>query len=62
MDGYNAHGLLYDLACVYALMDRDKQARVYKRVMSSGALPISRDTPSYAAVMSVLLGRHPYHP
>ncbi len=56
VDGYNAHALLYDLASVYSLMDKDKQLRVYKRVMSSGALPISRDTPSYAAVMSVLLG------
>jgi hypothetical protein len=32
------------------------QARVQKRVMFSGALPISRDTPSYAAVMSILNG------
>lgn len=56
VDGYNARGLLYDLAQIYSLMDKDKQARVYKRVMSSGALPVSRDTPSYAAVVSVLLG------
>ena len=32
------------------------QARVQKRVMFSGALPISRDTPSYAAIMSILNG------
>ena len=56
VDGYNARGLLYDLAQIYSLMDKEKQARVYKRVMSSGALPVSRDTPSYAAVVSVLLG------
>jgi Pyruvate/2-oxoacid:ferredoxin oxidoreductase delta subunit len=56
VDGYDARGLLYDLASVYSQMDTEKQARVYKRVMSSGALPVSRDTPSYAAVMSVLLG------
>lgn len=55
-DGYSAHALLYELAALHSLMDREKQARVYKRVMCSGALPIARDTPSYAAVMSVLLG------
>lgn len=56
VDGFNPHALLNDLAIVYALMDKEKQSRVYKRVMSSGALPLCRDTPSYAAVMSVLLG------
>ena len=53
---YNAHALLHELASVYSDMDAAAQARVYKRVMSSGALPISRDTPSYVAVMSVLHG------
>lgn len=37
-------------------MDAAAQARVYKRVQSSGALPIARDTSSYVAVMSVLSG------
>ena len=48
--------LLHELAIVYSQMDVAKQTRVYKRVLSSGALPISRDTPSYVAVMSVLHG------
>ena len=47
IESYHAHALLHELAVVYAKMDADKQARVYKRVVSSGALPISRDTPSY---------------
>lgn len=55
-NAYIAHSLLHELATVYADMPAETQARVYKRVMSSGALPISRDTPSYVAVMSVLNG------
>ena len=55
-ESYNAHSLLHELAVVFSEMDADRQTRVYKRVMSSGALPISRDTPSYVAVMSVLHG------
>ncbi len=55
-DVQHAHALLHQLASVYELMEpRSKQA-VYKRVSSSGALPISRDTPSYVAVMSMLHG------
>ena len=37
-------------------LDKAAQTRVYKRVLTSGAIPISRDTPSYVAVMSVLHG------
>jgi hypothetical protein len=55
-EAHSAHFLLHSLASVYSDMDKEKQSRVYKRVMSSGALPISRDTPSYTAVMSVLHG------
>lgn len=54
-DNY-ATQLLSQLAMIYATMDEAKQARVCKRVMYSGALPISRDTSSYVAVMSVLDG------
>jgi hypothetical protein len=54
-DGY-ASVLLSQLAHIYNSMDRAKQGRVCKRVMFSGALPISRDTPSYVAIMSVLNG------
>ena len=53
---YDAHALLHELATVYTDMPLECQSRVYKRVMSSGALPISRDTPSYVAIMSVLNG------
>jgi hypothetical protein len=55
-ESYRADVLLQELARVYAQMPSDVQARVHSRVLSSGALPVSRDTPSYAAVMSVLLG------
>jgi hypothetical protein len=48
--------LLKQLASVYNSMDTAKQARVHKRLMFSGALPISRDTPSYVAIISVLSG------
>lgn len=56
LEAYHAHELLHELAVVYSQMSPEIQARVYKRVVSSGALPISRDTPSYVAVMSVLHG------
>lgn len=55
-DAQYALYLLQDLAAVFTLMDKETQSRVNKRVMSSGALPISRDTPSYAAVMAILQG------
>lgn len=48
--------LLNQLAHVYLSMDEKKQGQVAKRLMFSGALPISRDTPSYASIMSVLHG------
>lgn len=56
IDSQYAHILLEELASIYISMDLEKQSRVCKRVMFSGALPISRDTSSYAAVMSVLNG------
>jgi hypothetical protein len=37
-------------------MPKEVQQRVHTRFTSSGALPVSRDTPSYVAVLSVLLG------
>lgn len=48
--------LLKQLASVYNSMNAAKQAKVHKRMMFSGALPISRDTPSYVAIISVLEG------
>ena len=55
-DAYRADALLRELAKVYSQMSSEVQQRVHRRVLSSGALPVSRDTPSYVAVLSVLLG------
>lgn len=49
--------LLAQLAAIYNSMNANERARVSKRVMFSGALPISRDTESYMAIMSVLDGK-----
>jgi hypothetical protein len=48
--------LLDDLAAVYSKMAPAARTRVHRRVASSGALPVSRDTASYVAMMSVLSG------
>eukprot|EP00128_Syssomonas_multiformis_P013626 Colp12_sorted_trinity150504_noHs@4650 len=48
--------LLAQLAAIYNSMQSSERVRVSKRVMFSGALPISRDTESYTAIMSVLDG------
>lgn len=50
------HTLLHALASVYRQLDEEAQARVVQTVKSSGSLPVSRDTPSFSAMMSVLLG------
>jgi hypothetical protein len=55
-EAYRADALLRELAKVYSQMSSEVQQRVHRRVLSSGALPVSRDTPSYVAVLSVLLG------
>lgn len=52
----NALSLLHDVASIYTSLDAETQIRVFKRIVSSGALPVARDTPSYVAVMSVLHG------
>lgn len=54
-DSYASY-ILAELANIYSTMDRSKQSQVAKRLMFSGALPISRDTPSYAAMMSIVEG------
>ncbi|RYG64589.1 hypothetical protein EON64_13675 [archaeon] len=51
-----AGALLAQLAAIYQSMSPVKQASVTKRLLTSGALPIARDTPSYASVMSVCHG------
>ncbi|CAM9172174.1 unnamed protein product [Chrysoparadoxa australica] len=55
------HNLLAELSSIYQQMELDAQARVLKRVAHSGALPTSRDTPPYAAIMQVLLGGEERH-
>ena len=57
-DDLYATQLLAQLAGIYNSMDTERRARVSKRVMYSGALPISRDTDSYTAIMSVLDGKY----
>jgi hypothetical protein len=54
-DNY-ASFILSELAAIYHSMDKAKQGKVTKRLVLSGALPISRDTPSYAAMMSIVEG------
>ncbi len=56
VDAYRAHSLLHDMAALFSEMNKTAQTEVYRRVISAGSLPISRDTPSYVAVMSVLHG------
>lgn len=56
IEAYHANALLHELATVYSLLSKEAQTKVYQRVVSSSALPVSRDTPSYVAVMSVLHG------
>lgn len=48
--------LLDALARVFNSMGAAARARVLRRVTSSGALPVSRDTPSYVALLSILSG------
>ena len=54
VQAYHAHSLLHDVALVHMEMPRRAQLKVLQVVLSSGGLPVSRDTPSYAAVVSVL--------
>lgn len=54
--------MLQELAQVYYSMDREKQTRVVKRLMVSGALPLSRDTASYATMMSIVDGTWRWYP
>lgn len=48
--------LLQQLGDIFLSMSPSKQADVSKRVLFSGAVPIARDTASYAALVSVLDG------
>ena len=56
VEAYYAHSLLHDMAAVHASMEPEAQVRVLNRVIHSGALPVSRDTPSFSAVKSMLEG------
>ena len=57
-DDHFAAVLLQQLSEIFHSMSGEKQADVCKRVMFSGALPIARDTASYAAIVAVLDGIH----
>ena len=50
----NPHELLHGLARVYQMIDGDARERVRRIVKESGALPVARDTPSFAAVLQML--------
>ena len=50
----NPHELLHGLARVYQMIDGDARKRVCRTVKESGALPVARDTPSFAAVLQML--------
>jgi hypothetical protein len=56
VEAYYAHSLLHDMANVQAMMTAEQQQKVINRVLVSGALPIQRDCPSFAAVKSMLEG------
>ncbi|CAM9224809.1 unnamed protein product [Hapterophycus canaliculatus] len=49
-----AQGLLDDMAVVFQKMSPEAKLRVVRRVTQSGALPVSRDAPGYAAVLNLL--------
>ncbi|CAM9977719.1 unnamed protein product [Discosporangium mesarthrocarpum] len=51
-----AYGLLEDMESVFREMTPEARQRVRRRVTQSGGLPVSRDTPSYTAVLLVLHG------
>lgn len=50
----SADTLLNELRYVYELMGQESRAKVSRRVQSSGALPLSRDTRSYTIVKLML--------
>ena len=50
----NPHELLHGLARVYQMIDGDARERVRRIVKESGALPVARDTPCFAAVLQML--------
>lgn len=56
LENYRAHNLLHEMGVVFGKMPAENQQSVLKRITTSGALPIGRDTPSYIAVMSILHG------
>jgi hypothetical protein len=55
-DSY-AMEMIKELAQIFYSMDREKQNKVVKRLMLSGALPLSRDTSSFATMVSIVDGK-----
>jgi len=56
VEAYYAHTLLHEMASVQQKMTPEQQQKVLNRVVFSRALPVARDTPSYAAVMALISG------
>lgn len=50
----NPHELLHGLAKVYKMIEGEARRRVVRTVTESGALPVARDTQSFAAVLQML--------
>ena len=55
-DAFAAFSLLQQVAGCYAAMGETSRQRVLRRFEESSALPLARDTPSYAAVLGILWG------
>lgn len=54
LDAFQAHSLRQELATCFRKLGGEARRRVVKAVMHAGSLPVSRDTPSYRAVMGIL--------
>jgi len=53
-----ALAMLQEILTVYEMQTKEQRMRVLRRVEMSGALPVSRDTSSYSAVLGVLAGSY----
>lgn len=56
-EAYYARTLLMQLRSVVGRLDEERRRRVVGRLQSSSALPVMRDTPSFAAIQGMLMSR-----
>lgn len=56
-EAYYARMLLLQLRNAVSLLDDDHRRRVVQRLQSSSALPVMRDTPSFAAIQVMLMSQ-----